>query len=148
MIKSFIFGLALVFLSYNPSPLIAVAPDMKLADKPVEQIVEHYFGDDSKLMTAVFMAESSLNPVAVNWNCTYVNDKGKTYSTSCKKPDRIRAWSVDCGVAQINFVGKECPRILFDPVENLRIAKVEKYDKQGLKAWSVYNNGSYVKYLD
>ena len=148
MLKLITIGLALVFLSYNPGPLIAVAPDMKLADKPVEQIVEHYFGEDSKLMTAVFMAESHLNPVAINWNCTYLNDKGKTYSTSCKKSDRIRAWSVDCGVAQINVRGKECPKILFDPVENLRIAKVEKYDKQGLKAWSVYNNGSYLRYLD
>lgn len=148
MLKTITIVLVTVFLSYSPSASIAVAPDMKLADKPVEQIVEHYFGEDSKLMTAVFTAESGLNPVAMNWNCTYINDKGKTYSTSCKKVDRVRAWSVDCGVAQINVRGKECPQILFDPVENLRIAKVEKYDKQGLGAWSVYNNGSYKRFLD
>lgn len=118
-----------------------------LEERPLPELVKHFFADDHETMLAIFMAESRLNPEAKNWNCQYVNASGKPYSTSCKTvEDRTRAWSVDCGVAQINTRGKECPEELYDPVYNLTVAS-QKLDSEGLRAWSVYTNGSYKKYL-
>lgn len=123
---------------------LAVVP---LAERPVPELVKHFFEEDHEVMLAIFMAESKLNPQAKNWNCQYTNASGKKYSTSCKTvEDRAMAWSVDCGVAQINTRGKECPKELYDPAHNLSVAS-QKLDTQGLGAWSVYNNGSYKKYL-
>ena len=120
----------------------AVAPDVKLAEKPVEQIVEHFFGEKTKIMTAIFKAESGLNPDAKNYNCRY-----GSISKSCKKSDREKAWSVDCGVAQTNFKGQICPEESMNPESNIRLAK-QIYDEQGLNAWVVYSNGTYKKYLE
>lgn len=93
------------------------------------------------------MAESRLNPKAKNWNCWYTDETGKKYSTNCRVEDRHKAWSVDCGVAQINTKGKECPPELYDPIHNLSVAS-EKLETQGLRAWSVYNNGIYKRFLE
>lgn len=89
---------------------------------------------DVKVTTAVFKTESGLNPTAMNWNC-YYNGKSK----QCKVEDRGKAWSVDCGIAQINVKGKDCPAELFNP--EINIAKAyEMYQKRGFKPWVSYIN--------
>lgn len=118
----------------------AQSNDATLAEKPVEQIIEYYFGNNAPQMTAIFKAESSLNPNAINYNCLY-----GIRSTSCKPGDRSKAWSVDCGIAQINIKGIICPKELFNPISNLSRAK-EKYDKEGLEAWVMYKNKGYEKF--
>lgn len=145
MKKLIIIILAVIVLYSHTQVIIASAPDVPLADKPVQQIVEYYFGDKAPEMTAIFTAESHLNPKAINWNCEYVNNQGKTYSTSCKKEDRSKAWSVDCGIAQLNVHGQICPETLLNAQENIIAAK-DKYDKQGLGAWVMYSNNVYKKY--
>jgi hypothetical protein len=99
------------------------------------------FGTLAPTMTAVLKAESNLNPNAMNWNCRY----GKR-RMACRPEDRAKAVSVDCGIAQINHPGRQCPKELFDVETNLTEAK-KRLDTQGLRAWSVYNNHSYEKYL-
>lgn len=97
-------------------------------------------------MTAIFKAESGLNVKNVGYNCHYYNKNGKRYSDSCKKEDRPKAWSVDCGIAQINTKGQICPEHLFIIENNLAVAK-QKLDTQGLSAWNVYTSGAYRKFL-
>lgn len=79
----------------------------------------------------IFTKESGLNPNAKNWNCMY-----EGISTFCKPEDRDLAWSVDCGIAQLNFSGKECPKESFDPIWNIDRAG-EKFERQGKSAWVV-----------
>lgn len=83
-------------------------------------------------------AESSLNPRAKNWNCWYFMptniDPTKHISKACLPEDRHRAWSVDCGIFQINVKGTQCPESLFDIDVNISKAK-ELYDKNGLQPW-------------
>ena len=87
-------------------------------------------------IVATFMAESGFRNDAMGWNCIYY-DNGKPYSGACAVQDRERAWSVDCGIAQLNFKGTECPAESFDPIWNLTMARV-KYDRQGIGAWIAY----------
>lgn len=107
----------------------------------VKNAVVGRFGANSGVMLAILAAESSLNPRAVNYNCFY---GGK--SRSCNKEDRHLSWSVDCGIAQINKKGNVCPEELFDIQTNLNEAK-KIMASQGLNAWVVYSNGTYIKYL-
>lgn len=107
--------------------------------KPVvlSEVIYATFGEKAPLMTAIFKAESGLNATAVGYNCSY---------GICRRDDRVKALSVDCGVAQINSKGNRCPKVLFDIQNNISTAK-EKLDNEGLKAWTVYRNGSYKIYL-
>ena len=77
------------------------------------------------IMVAIAMAESSLNTTA-----THTNSNG----------------SVDYGLWQINTVNADALRLgnWQDPATNARMAKMI-YDRQGLKAWTVYNTGAYQK---
>lgn len=126
-----------------PQSIVAVKPPIPLT--PTEHI-EKIFGDKAQIMKAIFMAESHLNVRSVGYNCHYYTKDGKRYSDSCKKEDRPKAWSVDCGIAQINTKGQVCPEHLFVIENNLAIAK-QKLDTQGLKAWNVYTSGKYKKYM-
>ena len=138
-------GLALLILCSGQT-LVASAPSVPIEEKSVEELVEHYFPENSALMKAVFMAESSLNENAKNYNCHYYNEDGIRCSASCTKADRVRAWSVDCGISQINVRGTTCPDELLDPAINIARAR-EKYDTEGLGAWVVYKTGKYKRYL-
>ncbi len=74
--------------------------------------------------------KSMVDTRRMNWNCKY----GDVY-TSCAPQDRDQAWSVDCGVAQINVSGKVCPEDLFDYQKNIDVA-VKKYEARGnFSAW-------------
>lgn len=82
------------------------------------------------VFNAIAWAESQFNPQAVNWNCYY---GGK--SKPCKKQDRDKAWSVDCGLYQINYKGNKCPSELFDIDINLARAE-DLYFQRGYSPWS------------
>jgi hypothetical protein len=119
-------------------------PALTDKDKDTDRIlalINTAFGDEAKVAQAVFYAESHHNPQSMNWNCRYF---GK--SQSCHKGDEAQAWSVDCGIAQINVLGKTCPVELFNPEHNLAIAK-QMYDSRGWSPWVSHWNGSYLKYL-
>jgi hypothetical protein len=91
-----------------------------------------------KIFIKIGKAESELNPKAVNWNCWYFmptnTDPTRKVSRPCLPGDRPKAWSVDCGLFQINIKGNECPQSLFDIDINISKAKA-KYDTEGLGAW-------------
>jgi hypothetical protein len=97
--------------------------------------------EDSRTAIAVAKAESGINPRAKNYNCRY---NGR--STFCREGDKKSAWSVDCGVYQINTIGRECPEYLMDPIENIRIAK-KMHESRGWTPWIAYNNKSYQLFL-
>lgn len=109
--------------------------------------IDEIFGKDAKIATATFMHESGLVLDKQGYNCHYYNKDGIRYSTSCKTiEDRANAWSVDCGLTQINVKGKVCPSELFTLEGNMAEAK-KKYKTQGLKAWASYTSGRYKKFL-
>jgi hypothetical protein len=103
---------------------------------------------DEHIAVAVAKSESgkSLKTDAIGWNYYYYNAQGKLYSKACLPQDRANAWSVDCGVMQINHIGKTCPAHLFDPDENIRIGK-SMYDTRGFTPWVTYWKGTYKNNL-
>lgn len=119
---------------------------IRLSAKPeIAALVVATFPSDSEEMLAIFMAESGLNKDAVGWNCLY-EEYGSSVSRACKEGDRVNAWSVDCGVSQLNFKGLTCPLEAFDPVWNITVGAKKKYDSQGKEAWTAYNTGVYLSY--
>lgn len=135
-------GLALaVMLVCRPKILVAqdvVPVEYKTADDYISEI----FGDKAKIATAVILHESQNKLDAVNYNCIY---GGK--STSCRKGDEPKAWSVDCGIGQINVRAKSCPSDLLTLEGNMEA--IEKiYQTQGLNAWVSYKTGRYKKYMN
>lgn len=112
-----------------------------------KEYIDDAFGKDSKVATATLMHESGLVLDKKGYNCHYYNKEGKRYSTSCKTvADRANAWSVDCGIAQINVKGKVCPARLLTLEGNMEAAK-KIYKEQGLNAWVSYTSGAYKKFL-
>lgn len=102
------------------------------------------FGIDHEIFAKIIEFESGFNPRAMNWNCWYDKEgnlKEKRIfptdkSVSCKtKEDRHKAWSVDCGLLQINFKGKVCPEYLFNIDVNLSQA-INKYLNGGFNHWN------------
>lgn len=100
------------------------------------------FVPDRHVVVAIVRAESRFNPRAVNYNCWYSIEgdlkERKTEktdrSTSCKYGDEYLAWSVDCGLAQINRPGRKCPDYLFEP--NVNMAQfVNLYLQRGFQPW-------------
>lgn len=104
------------------------------------KILEVFNGD--KVAVAVAKSESGLDPNAKGYNCRYGNR-----STSCKPEDRHKAWSVDCGVYQINTIAKDCPEHLMDPETNIAVAK-EMQSKRGWNPWVAYWNGQYKNHMN
>lgn len=101
---------------------------------------------DEHIAVAVAKSESGLHSNAMGWNCHYYDAQGKRYSKACNPEDRPKAWSVDCGVMQINHPGKTCPSHLFDPDENIRIGR-DMFNSRGFSPWVAFTNGLYLKYL-
>jgi hypothetical protein len=133
-------------LTFQPKLLVA-------QDKVPEtfaQGIERIFSDKTEIAKAVFFHESNNKLDAINYNCIYTkyDEDGKPiqYSTSCKKGDESKAWSVDCGAGQINVRAKTCPEELFT-VEGTLVAIERIYKTQGLNAWVSYKTGRYKKYL-
>ena len=101
------------------------------ADKPWnEDYFDKYFKKDAKIMRAICQAESGLNPKAIS----KIN-RNKTR---------------DYGICQINsihadHVDGDLNRLL-DEETNIRVS-AEILKDQGFNAWTVFNNGSYKKFL-
>ena len=138
MLTKIITGVIIVFslLGFKPQRTTEITPPITL-----EQQLVTIFGNKTKVAIAVFKHESNLNPTSINYNCRY---NGK--STFCKKKDIKKAWSVDCGIAQINVKGKVCPPELLTLEGSLPSIK-QKYKEQGLSAWCSFKNKGYKKYL-
>lgn len=123
------------------------------------KILEAFNGD--KVALAVAKGESGLDPNAKGWNCYYHKTTGEVLtsdeaaktpknlreSKSCKEEHRKFAWSVDCGVWQINSLTKECPEHLMDAEVNIAIAK-EMQSKRGWSPWVAYWNGQYKNHMN
>lgn len=119
-----------------------MSADDPIIPKTLDQHLVQIFGDKAKIAKAVFIHESEgLKLDAINYNCRY---NGR--STFCKKGDEHRAWSVDCGMAQINTKGQICPEELFT-LEGNMLAVEKIYKTQGLNAWVSYKNKSYTRFL-
>lgn len=119
--------------------------------KEIENKIKHYFPRSWRDMIPVAYAESNLNHNAQNWNCYYNKDETIVYSTKvkgshstfCKKGHRAYAWSVDCGVMQLNVKGKVCPKESID--EHLKKA-ADLSKIQGKEAWVTYKEGKHLTY--
>ena len=128
---------ALLFSLYGNATKIS-------ADDPVitlEQHIQQIFGSKAKVAMAVLKHESNLKLNSINYNCRY---NGR--STFCRKGDEYKAWSVDCGIAQINTRGQICPKELLTLEGNMK-ALEKIYKEQGLNAFVSYKTGAYKKYL-
>lgn len=101
---------------------------------------------NGQIAVAVAKSESGLRSTAMGWNCHYYDAQGKRYSKACNPEDRPKAWSVDCGVMQINHLGKTCPSHLFNPDENIRIGR-DMFENRGFSPWVAFTKGLYLKYL-
>lgn len=108
----------------------------------VESCIKYYFPENYEMALAVAKAESRLNPNAKNYNCRYDG-----VSTFCKKGDEINAWSVDCGVFQINTKGLSCPDSLLDFQKNIEHAR-KMYNDRGWNPWVAYSGEHYKKYME
>jgi hypothetical protein len=111
------------------------APDIKgyldameaRAPKTIESKIKATFPDNYKIMLAIAKAESGLDPSKIS----PVNSNG----------------SIDYGVLQVNSCHGYDPKKLLNVDYNLEKAR-EIYEKQGMKAWSTYNNEKYLAFLD
>src|ERR1035437_2156717 len=105
MLYKVIVSLVITFslLGFNPQRLSET--ELQITPITLEQYVQSIFGSKTKIALAVFKHESNLKLDSINYNCRY---NGK--STFCKKGDIYKAWSVDCGIAQINIKGNICPK--------------------------------------
>lgn len=124
------------------SAKVVVAEPIEIVPTPTfEQEMKRIFGNDYSVAMAVLQHESQFNERAKNWNCIY---NGK--STFCKVEDRHKAWSIDCGFAQINVRGQVCPEELMTKEGSLPYIE-NIYNIQGLNAWISYRTGAYKSYL-
>lgn len=106
------------------------------AENIITYIAKTWAGEGTeKMFQAIHIAksESGLRHKAVNYNCTYEKN-GEVISTSCKPQDRGRAWSVDCGVFQLNFHGQICPVWTMDYQKNVDYA-FGMYVRRGFQPW-------------
>lgn len=139
-----------VYVSEKQNEIAFLMPVVVTPPPTIEDKIKAYFPKSWKTVIAIAHAESNMKPHAVNHNCYY---KGKTVykervkgaiSTFCKDGHESYAWSVDCGILQVNIKGTTCPDWTLD--EHLKVAS-ELSKKQGLEAWVAYKNGNYKKYL-
>lgn len=112
------------------SPRAAEVESTKIAGNPAcnEDIRKEIarYDWDTELMVAIALAESYCRADADN---TGTNRDG----------------SYDIGVFQINSIHGQSKEAMMDYKQNIAYA-YKIYNSQGLRAWSVYNNGAYLKY--
>ena len=112
--------------------------------EPIAEKIRATFKDESDIAIATFRAESGLRAEAQGWNCSY---------GACRIEDRDKAWSTDCGIAQLNFPGSICPAESFDPDWNIQKAYEWKYlpNKKaggtGFGPWVAHATGRYLVFL-
>jgi len=104
-------------------------------------LAKHFSEEEARIAKAILTHESRLNPNAKNYNC-YYNNK----STFCKKGDEHLAWSVDCGIAQLNYHGSVCPSYT-KSIEKSIEKMADMYEKRGWSPWVSFQSGAYKQYL-
>lgn len=126
-----------------------VLPNQEIVANKIRNI----FIEEPEKAIAVFRSESGLRSNAKGWNCYYTGDNGEQISKACNPEDREKAWSVDCGIAQLNFPGKECPIESMDADWNIQKAHEWKYlsNKRaggtGWGPWVAEANGRHLVFL-
>jgi hypothetical protein len=101
----------------------------------VERLVCDTFKEDCKMAIAVMKAESQ-------GDCTRVGDKHIMF-----EKDGVN-YGASYGCFQIRHLqGRPSPEKLLDPKFNVEYAH-QLWKKQGWSPWSVYHNGTYLKYLN
>lgn len=93
-------------------------------------LLARYFGDDIRIAKAVMQAESS---------CVSTTDNSGLNTDGTN----------DVGLMQINSV--HCPHLIrcedrTDPEKNLKAAR-QIYEGSGWSAWSAFNNGKYLQFI-
>lgn len=116
--------------------------DTLASPQGIEEKIKSTFPEEPEIALAVAKGESGLHTDAIGYNCRY-----NGLSQSCKPEDLENAWSVDCGLYQINRLGKTCPTELFNPDTNLKEARA-KYEHRGWTPWVAWNNGQYKNHLE
>lgn len=108
--------------------LSVINPEPAEAKETIEDMIKRIFPEDWQLATAIFKAESGLNP----------NAKGDTNTAY-----------PSIGIAQIRMLPSRGlnEADLYNAEYNLNYARQLK-DKSGYKPWSAYNSGAYLQYLD
>lgn len=140
-----------VIIKELPKPVIKTTVNKVFINEAevASEINKYWQGEEAEIALAVMKAESSLNVNAKNYNCRYEvfkNNATTTVSMSCKKEDRDKAWSVDCGIPQINFLGKVCPEHTKSLEWSIK-KTYEMYVDRGWNPWVVYKTGAYKKFL-
>lgn len=131
----------MIALSLLGSSTKGATEQLPIVQPTAYEYIDKIFGKDAKIAKAVIFHESNNKLDAINYNCRY---DGK--STFCKKGDEHLAWSVDCGISQINTKGKVCPEDLLTLEGNMK-ATEKIYKEQGLNAWISYSSGAYKRFL-
>lgn len=89
--------------------------------------------DQARTMTAIAIAESKGNPRATN------DTRGRSDLPKGHSPEfSLGLWQINV-LANGDLIKGKDPKVLYDPVENAKVAK-QIYDRQGFSAWSVYKN--------
>jgi hypothetical protein len=104
----------------------------------IAKAFEHKGADTMQKAFNVAKNESGWRHNAQGWNCIYDGVSG-----ACKKEDRWNAWSVDCGVMQINVKGRVCPEELFDYKINIQKA-LAMYERRAWSPWVAAKKLGYV----
>ena len=133
------------------APTIAVAKNKAIVldwQEKTANKIRATFVEDPETAVATFRAESGLRETAQGWNCYYGG-----ISLPCESGDRDQAWSVDCGVAQLNFPGSVCPAESFNEDWNIQKAYEWKYlpNKKaggtGFGPWVANTTGRHLVFL-
>lgn len=164
--------------TYVREPDVFMKPVVVVPEPTLEDKIREYFPRSWKTMIPIAYAESGMRMNAVGYNCYYsrtvyynedvknvlgqvVHKKGEVKipskvheikvkgdeSKACKKEHRKLAWSVDCFALQKNYPGrKTCPEGVTVDMHLKEVAELSKI--QGLKAWSSYNQGKHLAYVN
>lgn len=127
----------------KPKKVVSATEQEKLE---IVRKIAQQFPTHQTIMVSIALEESRLNPKAIGYNCFYKGNVvykervSGAVSKACQPEHKSFAWSKDGGLLQIHQ-----PTAKDMTVDgNLASAK-QKFDTQGLSAWSAYNSGRYKK---
>ena len=141
--------------TYVAEPEVFMKPVVVVPEPTLEDKIREYFPRSWETMIPIAHAESGMTMNATGYNCFYNKDETVVYehrvkgahSTACKKEHRKFAWSVDCFALQKNYPGrKTCPEGVTIDMHLKEVAELSKV--QGLKAWSSFNQGKHLTYIN